>query len=435
MAGRHDSNKRESYVTSEVLILNKRAVILGADSAVTTSGGEHPRYSKSANKIFELSRNGFVAAAIYGNALIDLVPWELALKLFRSHLRDANFSKVSEYSAALMTFLSGNEILFPSTIRANWIESQFDIALKRILEDAARVSPAVVDETLPIGDRAVIWKTEAARIRSTLNGIGIAENLSKAALDQLLQNVDPWAARAQSQIDQVSALAGVDASELAELGHIFRYTLPDSILGSSGLVVAGYGEDQIFPAYEQLDVFGHVGDEIFYKNTRRFEVTHTSIAMIQPLAQTSMIDMFTSGFGSSLERIISKHGTNAFGKLLSDLAANGISVPQALADSIGKQCHEDFMNNWRHENWDQNFFPLVSVLQSLSVQEMAHLAESLLGLESLKERVTSPSESVGGPIDVAAITKTEGLVWIKRKHYFDQNLNMRYAARLQQSFN
>ena len=68
------------------------------------------------------------------------------------------------------------------------------------------------------------------------------------------------------------------------------------------------------------------------------------------------------------------------------------------------------------------------------LQEMAHLAESLLGLESLKERVTSASESVGGPIDVAAITKSEGLVWIKRKHYFDASLNMRYVSRLERSF-
>jgi hypothetical protein len=48
----------------------------------------------------------------------------------------------------------------------------------------------------------------------------------------------------------------------------------------------------------------------------------------------------------------------------------------------------------------------------------------------LKERVTSPSESVGGPIDVAVITRAEGLVWVKRKHYFDPELNLRYLNRI-----
>jgi hypothetical protein len=32
-------------------------------------------------------------------------------------------------------------------------------------------------------------------------------------------------------------------------------------------------------------------------------------------------------------------------------------------------------------------------------------------------------ETVGGPIDVAVISKGDGFVWIKRKHYFERDLN------------
>ena len=156
--------------------------------------------------------------------------------------------------------------------------------------------------------------------------------------------------------------------------------------------------------------------------------------MIQPLAQASMINMFTEGFSAPLEKIIQEQGHAAFLSIFQELKNNGIEVPSELIDSITQKCHAKFMGGWKSKNWQQNFHPLLGVLQSLSVQEMAHLAESLLSLESLKERVTSPSESVGGPIDVAAITKSEGLVWIRRKHYFDANLNMRYAARLEHSF-
>ena len=423
---------QEAPVTSEVLILNKRAVVLGADSAVTTSGGEHPRYSKSANKIFEISGNGRIAAAIYGNANIDLVPWELVLKLFRIHLGAATFNTVKEYSGALVAFLSGNDQLFPPALRASWVEQQFDTALKLVLEEATRSSPNVTENSVPLEDRAERWAIEAARIRALLDPSAISHTLSQA-LDDVLSNIGPWVTRAQDQLDSVPELAAVNAADLAELGHKLRYVLPKWILGNTGLVIAGYGEEQIFPAYEQLEVYGHIGDEFCYKSTKSFEVTHTGHAEIQPLAQTSMIDMFTDGFGTSLERIIDRQGKAAFEKVLSALAVNGITVPSALADSITQQCHSDFMMEWKRENWKQNFHPLIGVLQNLSVGEMAHLAESLLGLESLKERVTSASESVGGPIDVAVITKSEGLIWIKRKHYFDAKLNMRYAMRLEHS--
>jgi hypothetical protein len=69
------------------------------------------------------------------------------------------------------------------------------------------------------------------------------------------------------------------------------------------------------------------------------------------------------------------------------------------------------------------------VVGLLPLDEMADLAETLIDLESLKEKVTRPTESIGGPVDVATITKFDGFVWIKRKHYFEPELNPRYFAR------
>jgi hypothetical protein len=73
--------------------------------------------------------------------------------------------------------------------------------------------------------------------------------------------------------------------------------------------------------------------------------------------------------------------------------------------------------------------PLQRVIASLPFREMADLAEALVFMESLKERVTRPKESVSGPIDVALISKGDGFVWIKRKHYFDPKLNPRFFNR------
>jgi hypothetical protein len=62
-------------------------------------------------------------------------------------------------------------------------------------------------------------------------------------------------------------------------------------------------------------------------------------------------------------------------------------------------------------------------------QELSNLAESLVNLTSTKRRVSAEKESVGGPIDVAVISKGDGFVWVRRKHYFDPNFNPRYFAR------
>lgn len=43
------------------------------------------------------------------------------------------------------------------------------------------------------------------------------------------------------------------------------------------------------------------------------------------------------------------------------------------------------------------------------------MAEALLSITSLKRKMSISLETVGGPIDVAVITKGDGFIWVKRK--------------------
>ncbi len=53
-------------------------------------------------------------------------------------------------------------------------------------------------------------------------------------------------------------------------------------------------------------------------------------SMIQPLAQTSMIDVVTDGFGPSLREIIHKASLGTLDKVFDELATNGVQVHVAL---------------------------------------------------------------------------------------------------------
>ena len=56
------------------------------------------------------------------------------------------------------------------------------------------------------------------------------------------------------------------------------------------------------------------------------------------------------------------------------------------------------------------------------------MAESLVNLTSFRRHVTPDVETVGGPIDVAIISRGDGFIWIKRKHYFQPELNQHFLA-------
>jgi len=65
------------------------------------------------------------------------------------------------------------------------------------------------------------------------------------------------------------------------------------------------------------------------------------------------------------------------------------------------------------------------VVISLPKTELAAMAESLVNVTSMKRKVSLQAETVGGPVDVAVISKREGFVWIKKKQYFARELNSR----------
>lgn len=65
--------------------------------------------------------------------------------------------------------------------------------------------------------------------------------------------------------------------------------------------------------------------------------------------------------------------------------------------------------------------PLVQ--DAMPLQDAIDLADALVALTINYSRFTPGAPSVGGPIEIAAISKHEGFKWVKRKHYYSQEYN------------
>ena len=59
-------------------------------------------------------------------------------------------------------------------------------------------------------------------------------------------------------------------------------------------------------------------------------------------------------------------------------------------------------------------------------KDLAQVASTLVSLSSFQKRMSFERETVGGPIDVAVISKGDGFIWIDRKHYFRSDLNQHF---------
>ncbi|MCE7699793.1 MAG: hypothetical protein K8E24_013590, partial [Methanobacterium paludis] len=63
------------------------------------------------------------------------------------------------------------------------------------------------------------------------------------------------------------------------------------------------------------------------------------------------------------------------------------------------------------------------ITPAMPIQDAIDLAQFLIETTINFSRFTPGAQTVGGPIEIAAVTKHEGFKWIKRKHYFDSSLN------------
>jgi hypothetical protein len=59
----------------------------------------------------------------------------------------------------------------------------------------------------------------------------------------------------------------------------------------------------------------------------------------------------------------------------------------------------------------------------MPIQDAIDLAEFLVNLTIQYVRFTPGAPTVGGPIEIATITKHEGFRWVRRKHFFEARLN------------
>jgi hypothetical protein len=425
-------------MTAEIAIMNRTAVVLAADSAVTVTswkdGKQERRYFKGANKLYELAKSGPVGLMIYGSAGLQGVPWELPIKAFREFLAHEQFDHLATYPERFFEFVQHNDKLFSDEAKNKELVGIVGAAHFRLqLIVAKHAGYASVEEMENVSDQeidAALAQAEAEVDAMPLPDLFDQADIANAAAKTtaVLTTEVPASVLLFSQQASRSYLIPRFIAALAQLAVKEFLDYADE----TGVVIAGYGKEDFFPALEVYDCYGFLGDRLILRRHDPRMMDASSPAVIQPFATTHMIDTFRMGVAPDVLGNTYRSTTKA----LSDLGARVMAecapqtpISEARMEELVNQAHGEHTDRWYREIRNQHVFPLSNIIHSLPLPDMAALAKSLIELESLKERVTKPSESVSGPIDVAVISKHDGFVWIDRKHYFKPELNRRFFTR------
>ncbi|CAE6802949.1 hypothetical protein G2912_26220 [Paraburkholderia aspalathi] len=422
-------------MTCEVAVLNRLAVALAADSAATFTsfaGGAHQRtYATGANKIFQLTKAAPVGVMLYNTAALQEVPWELVIKSFRDEMGGVRRDSLVDYASALADYIRAHEALFPAAHREKHFKQLAAGAFLRLLDKAITTHPilAQAGPAAALDAEMRLFVDEESHLNA---GTALARHFTDADVARAKTDQSAWLAQEIAEYlqgdGQHSHLSPVlDTEVFAELviESLYRFYWWHFNDQHSGIVVAGYGDRDYLPAYVEIRYYGFLLNRLVADEKSHVTIDHNRDAVIEAFAKKSMVETFMSGVGpevfSTVSELFRVHASN----LLTGLNVAGAPDAQEQLELA----QNAFTQAWTRRTWDSHYAPLNSVISGLPPSEMAELAETLVTLESLKEKVTQRTQSVGGPVDVAVITRAEGLVWIKRKHYFRADLNPRYFAR------
>lgn len=423
-------------MTSEVALMNRTGVVLAADSAATVrywdskTQKREQRYFKRANKIFNLSSIHPVGLLVYGTGSLQGMPWDVLVKAYRERRGTQNHNYLPGFAADLFKFLAANRDIFPR----DYQDQSFAAAVGDWTTEAATeilLSDEVKNADDPLVKAGLIENALQTREQAVTNDAYISDAARTVHNDVVARLLDGIIATYQAgHMGQILADM-INVPRVVRLAAEATLKKGSTKLDTTGIVIAGYGRKQYLPQLEHFNCYAVFRNKLIFERLEDdcTSIRHDNTSEIVPLAQSDMIDTFRLGADVSTLVNIDRRVSQALDEFAQALVDAG-HVPAGVdMTPFHQTATNQFKERLRDYLWEHHSTPLRRVIGMLSPEELAELAETFVSMESLKERVTRPTETVGGPVDVAIITKGDGFIWVKRKHYFDPALNPRYVAK------
>ncbi|MGB7727051.1 MAG: hypothetical protein WBL50_03395 [Candidatus Acidiferrum sp.] len=387
-----------------------------------------------------LSKYRPVGVMIYGAADFMGIPWDTIIKQYRRGLGTRGFQTVQDYANDFLRFVERQKSFFPEErqrvacyeLTQIWLH-RLRTRLRKAIDLAIKTSGPVSEETVRQKFREIVKEDiDHLRMHKRLPHfakfkasalLGRYRPVVRNAIKETLQNLD--GAVSMNTLQQGAALAIMQ--------DLYWY-------GETGLVIAGFGEEEFCPSLcchtldsivgGRLRVLENVG-----KRSRISNIGNS--ASIIPFAQSEMVSLFMNGIDDDCSDFLRSFATKSFTSGYPD--ALGRSLDKYLTEvqkaevleqvrDIGKQLSEKLESVAREYAKYAHSDPIIEIVNHLPKEELAAMAEALVNLTSFKRHVTRQAETVGGPIDVAVISRGDGFIWVKRKHYFTKELNPHFLA-------
>jgi len=402
-------------MTAIVGILNKRAAVIAADSAVTVSTGGNRKVYNTATKIFRLSLKHPVGVMIYDSSLFMNTPWDIIFKLYQDRCGDQGYDTLQGYVDNFLDFLRNEKSFFNERIEHDYLIDEVGKYYDRMIEGC---KDKIANN--PDADTLDVCREVINELKAEDEGLDVFSEFK----DYKAKTIKMHLADIFKEWDDVREEDGYPPEIKKDLEKAFiDYLLSGPVRIGTGVVFVGYGAKDIYPSMIPVMISGIIDNRLRYRIEDPDAITNDNEAFIRPFAQSDIMITLMRGIHPYLRNEVTCAMTDALAsqrETIADLLEkegvddalaakvrnlDDIDIRKSFSDDLAETIHEDFVSG------------IVDAVEFFNVEDMANMAESLISVTNLHRHISSSEETVGGPIDVAVITRSEGFFWVKHKQW------------------
>lgn len=368
-------------------------------------------------------------------------PGRRSSRCYRAELYNRRYDSLEEYASDFINFFERENILFPDDLQHESASNYLGYGFYRL---KGRIDKSVGSVIKSIGsiDEEQVRTLVCEKVAEFLAELEELDYLPSFGQDDVTACALNCEKDIQDAIEAVFEKLPIDGcqQQLRRAGALILCKKFDPP-GYSGVVIAGYGESDVFPKLLAYQCECVVNNKMRYIETNRVRIgtgKDTLDASVVPFAQREMVNRFMEGvdpkYREAAEGYVSALLSQGYPNKIAEALDGKISAE--LQESVrhelvelGGKLAQDFTNRLEDFRQSQFIDPVINSVASLPKEDLAAMAESLVNLTAFKRRMTSvETDTVALPIDVAVISKGDGFIWIKRKHYFEPPLNPHFFS-------
>ncbi len=414
-------------MTSEIAVMNQRAVALAADSAVTLIDGGLVAVRNDQRKLFNLVEGRPIGIMFFGLADMMGHPWETLIEHYQNKVKPKPQAHVRDYATSFTGMLDNLVEFFPRERYREEYRRLLASVFRYVFHLAQFLRDSAEGETAEASDTAIL---EMAIERVWRDYQFKDDGSPRPDLSCFPKDFGrKVAADYGGQIDELIAYGfapfGLSKQAIQRLREIGVFcAVKDLFLEDvAGLVFAGFGADERYPTVVTCFVSAVVGGIV-----KRAEATVDSIdgevrSKIRVFADSEVTNAFIRGIDFNLERRL-YGGFRAMMHGLVDQVVGAFPTADANArEGVRERFQRDFVPRYFaafHQmiaEYQQQAFinPILRVLEIAGRKELADTARELVTLNIFKKRIMAQKETVGGAVDVAVISRDGGFQWSSKQ--------------------